>query len=140
VATSRCAVAVEEYQRNPRPILPTGGFGDHFNSTARPHHEYVTAWLIANHVAPNHLLPGVDSSNTWEDIELVAHAAAELRVRALTIVTSDYQVERVRLLLEMHAPNLAPVIRGAHTSLPTDEQAALELHERTAIDAISRQA
>lgn len=137
VAASRCALALEQYQCSPRPVLPTGGWGAHFNTTSEPHYQYITAYLRSAEVPPEHVLPGVDSANTYDDVALVAEAARVMGAHELTVVTSDYHVARVQLLFARLAPDLVTDVLGAHAELSGEELGALEAHERAAVDRLA---
>ena len=68
VARSKCRVGLALLQANEDwLLLPTGGFGAHFNRSNRPHWTYVRDWLVDHGVAASRLLDGVDSFNTMDD-------------------------------------------------------------------------
>jgi len=53
----RCQQALIEYARNPgAKILPTGGWGEHFNTTDHPHGFYVGKYLAAHGVPEGQFL------------------------------------------------------------------------------------
>jgi uncharacterized SAM-binding protein YcdF (DUF218 family) len=99
-AAGRAETALRVFQDDPSSrLILTGGFGAHFNSTARPHFEHLAAALIAGGVPAAAIIGRVGSSNTAED----AHGTAALLAThqgslALRIVTSDFHVARARLL------------------------------------------
>ena len=46
IAIERCQQALIEYAQNPgAKILPTGGWGEHFNTTDKPHSHYLRQYL-----------------------------------------------------------------------------------------------
>ena len=68
IARERCTLALKLHQEHPTyAILPTGGFGPHFNRTNRPHGAYVRAHLIELGVPAELILDPVLSANTIED-------------------------------------------------------------------------
>jgi uncharacterized SAM-binding protein YcdF (DUF218 family) len=101
VATGRAEAAVREQRRNPSwPLILTGGFGDHFNRTARPHFEYVAAFLEAQGVPRSAVLASLPSSNTFDDARQVAELLAGQSAVTLRVVTSDFHASRARLLFQ----------------------------------------
>ena len=56
IGIERCQQALAEYARNPvARMLPTGGWGDHFNTTDKPHGYYTRQYLMA-HGVPEDIL------------------------------------------------------------------------------------
>ena len=99
IAKSRLEYAIKLYFRFARPpVVITGGFGDHFNRTQKPHWEYVKRALVAGGIQPDDIIATINSSNTQEDIELLSNNAAIHRYQYILIVTSDFHVPRVCLL------------------------------------------
>lgn len=132
IALSRCRLALDFYRSYQRPLLPTGGWGRHFNTAPRPHHEYMTAWFANHGVRADHLLAGLDSGNTFDDVVLTAEVLRGLGAAGL-VVTSDFHVDRASLLFEREAVDLMVEITGADSQLAADELDALLRHERSAI-------
>ena len=65
IARERCEQAILEYRKNSGyKILPTGGFGPHFNVTDKPHGFYSGRYLISRGIPKEDILEGVESSNT----------------------------------------------------------------------------
>ncbi len=142
VAQSRCQRAIAEWRKHPgSKILPTGGFGDHFNTTDRPHADYLSAYLHAHGVPPEDVIEGALSRNTIEDATLSFPIVQRYGASEAIIVTSDY-----------HGPRAQYVFGRTYASIdlafalcPTDETTceldlpALVAHEREALARLKSQ-
>jgi len=101
IAKSRCDAATSLVHKIPDAmVLPTGGFGRHFNTTERPHSHYLTEYLIREGVPHNRILPGTDSSDTFEDCLCARKVALDNNVGEVIGVTSEYHAPRVRFVME----------------------------------------
>jgi uncharacterized SAM-binding protein YcdF (DUF218 family) len=135
-AAGRALLALGEWQKDPRSrLLLTGGFGSHFNNTARPHFEYLAAFLTSRGVPPAAILGGVASESTLTD---AAKSAEFLREHPgplhLKVVTSDFHVARARLIFERAFPHAASLeMVGAPSGLPAAELDRARQHEAEAI-------
>jgi hypothetical protein len=88
VALSKCRGGLALLQANEDwLLLPTGGFGEHFNRSSRPHWTYVRDWFLDRGVAASRLLGGVDSFNTMDDAVFT-----EDRLQALYPVVPETRV------------------------------------------------
>ena len=135
IARERCRLALRLHRRHPRfAILPTGGFGPHFNPTTRPHGAYLAEELVRLGVPATRLLAPIESSNTVEDATLSRPVIEALGPRRVLVVTSDYHVARARFVfarvfdldLEWHATRTD--VTGC-----TEDLDALRAHERRAL-------
>jgi uncharacterized SAM-binding protein YcdF (DUF218 family) len=141
VAAGRAATAAREYLGDPRyRVVLTGGFGAHFNQTARPHFEYVAEALAAAGVPPTALLGCVASATTIEDARLCAELLAPREQPLhLKIVTSDFHTTRARLLFERAfaargAAHRARIdLVAAPVAVPAEELVRALRHEADAI-------
>lgn len=136
VARRRCERAVREYAARPAPVVATGGFGAHFNTTARPHYSYVYAFLRDEGVADRDILEGVPSSNTYEDVTMTSELASQRGVTSLRVITSEFHCRRVFLLYRLHAPWRPVEVIGAESWADRAELEALLAHEARAIARI----
>jgi hypothetical protein len=99
VARERCQRALEEYRRRPGArILPTGGFGAHFNVSDRPHAWHLEQWLLAHGVPGEDVLAFAESRNTIEDALLSYPIVRRSGARRAVVVTSDYHAARARYI------------------------------------------
>ena len=142
VARDRCDRAIREYHRHPGyAILPTGGFGTHFNTTDRPHAFYLREHLLAHGVPQEDILEFAESRNTVEDAALSFPIATKHGIDRAIIVTSDYHADRARYVFERAYADIALVI----SACPTDEATcdldlrALVAHEKEALAKLKRQ-
>ena len=136
VARERCERALLEYRQHPDyKILPTGGFGAHFNTTARPHAFYLKEYLVAHGVPEGDILKFAESRNTIEDATLSYPIVKKHGARRAIVVTSDYHADRARYLFERTYAD----IELAFSLCPTDEATcdldlkALKAHEQEAL-------
>ena len=138
-AESRVAVAVRELaERAGSVALPTGGFGEHFNRTTVPHHEYLRQALVASGVGDERILPGVPSTNTAEDALGVRDALAGATTVELVVVTSDFHARRARWHFERALGDRAVTFVAAPSDGIDDaELERLRVHERTAMERLA---
>jgi len=101
VALERCQAAVHTYKLYKGfSILPTGGFGDHFNKTTEPHAHYTRNFLLGHGVTARDILESALSRFTHEDATLSKPIVSKYGVRNLIVITSDFHLERTRLIFE----------------------------------------
>lgn len=101
VAKQRCELGIKEYIKHPnRKILLTGGFGDHFNTTDKPHAYYLKQYLIKRGVPEQYIIDFALSKNTLEDASLSKSIIAKYKVQNIVIITSDYHYDRAKFIFE----------------------------------------
>jgi uncharacterized SAM-binding protein YcdF (DUF218 family) len=76
----------------------TGGRGNHFNLTGKPHAAYTRSYLEALGVPPGAFMDFAESANTIEDARLSKEALDGTNVKKITLITSDFHMERVQFL------------------------------------------
>lgn len=142
VAKTRCERALQEYRRHPGfKILPTGGFGDHFNRTDKPHAFYLRQYLVALGVPESDILEFAPSRNTIEDATLSYPIVSKYDVRNVIVVTSDYHAGRAQLLFQRTYKDVSLTF----SLCATDEQhceldlKALKAHEKEALAKLERE-
>ena len=133
IAESRCVLAAEQHRIHGYPLLPTGGFGAHFNTTATAHAVYVKRRLVAAGVGVEAILPPVASSSTAEDAALARPVIERRGFDPVVVVTSDFHVERARWYFERELPSRRIVVAGASTAMPESERERLVRHERESL-------
>ena len=95
IATERCLEAMKLYKRHRKfGILPTGGFGEHFNRAANPHAHYTRNFLIEKGVPAEDVLEPALSRFTLKDASLSKPIVSRYSVENLIVVTSDFHLER----------------------------------------------
>lgn len=120
-------------------VLPTGGFGDHFNRTSTPHHRYLHRALVRSGVDPAFCMSGVESANTYEDAVGVrdALAGAGLSDADVVVVTSDFHVGRARWHFEQALTGCGVEFVGASSEgIESSALERLRAHERLAMERL----
>ncbi|MEN8201644.1 MAG: YdcF family protein [Bacteroidota bacterium] len=101
VAKQRCEMGIQEYRNRPTwKIVLTGGFGEHFNESEKPHAYYLKKYLIERGVAPVVIVNSVMSTNTLEDASLTKPILVQYKVDDIIVVTSDFHYDRARYIFE----------------------------------------
>ncbi|MEA3480136.1 MAG: ElyC/SanA/YdcF family protein, partial [Bacteroidota bacterium] len=101
VAKQRCETGIQEFLNHPSwKIMLTGGFGEHFNKSEKPHAFYLQKYLIERGIAPEAIIDSVLSTNTLEDASLSKPKIVKYNVNELVVVTSDFHYERARYIFE----------------------------------------
>ena len=143
IAQDRCERAILEWQQHPgAKILPTGGFGDHFNTTDQPHAAYLRAYLHARGVPPEDVVQGAHSRNTIEDATLSFPIVQRYGASRVIVVTSDYHGARAQYVFGRTYAG----VELTFALCPTDEAtyeldlSALVAHEREALAKLKNQA
>jgi uncharacterized SAM-binding protein YcdF (DUF218 family) len=139
-ALARLDKGLEEYRRRPGSLLlPTGGFGGHFNSSPKPHADYARDYLLRHGVPENRILPGVESANTVEDASLSAEALDGMVLDEIVVVTSDYHGPRAEMLFSKALEGKSFTLSLADEEIPPAERTLRETHERRAIESLRAQ-
>lgn len=139
IATDRLNCVFELCRYNDScQILCSGGFGG-FNPTDLPHATYSKAYLVSKGI-PNHFfLPFALSAHSVDDIRKALPILEEEKPDIVMLVTSDFHMERIKILWDIIAPKRFPIIFiPAVSSLDTQQLVMLEEHERNAIKALEK--
>jgi uncharacterized SAM-binding protein YcdF (DUF218 family) len=142
IAQERSRLGAELYHQYPSYfIIPTGGFGSHFNRSPRPHGAYVRDHLIRLGVPAASIAEHpVESANTIEDARLLLPVLDRLKPRRVLAITSDYHLDRAKFVFDHVIPQ-----EVTWHSTPTDESncsedlSALREHERRALARLKTQ-
>lgn len=139
IARSRVEAAVGRYRQNPRlKIIATGGFGPHFNTTARPHRDYVNIALSQLGVPIAALEPeGFLSSNTVQDIIQIADFTERRGLASIGIMTSTFHVPRCQIIAGCLLPAVGVKVEGAKDPIDLDPE--LIKHEAAATASLQSQ-
>lgn len=100
MARKRLDKCYEKYLSNKYPIILTGGFGLHFNTSNCPHHHWAKQYLIHKGIDNQDIIAFVDSSNTVQDATMLRPILAQNPIKHLIIITSDYHVKRVEFIFQ----------------------------------------
>ena len=135
IARERCKHTIGIYSTRPGyHILLTGGYGEHFNTTANPHAYYTRQYLLSRHIPARDILDEyVESSNTKEDAILSKPVLAKYGVTNVIVITSDFHLERAAYHFRHTFPNLNLTFSGCHTDLPPERLQTLHQHEQRAL-------
>lgn len=99
VAKERCDRAYQLWHIHPEyKILLTGGFGDHFNTTPKPHAAYLKKYLLNLGIPENVFIEFAESRNTIEDASFSKLLLIKYGVKDALIITSDYHSERAQYI------------------------------------------
>ena len=138
IAIERCNEAIKIYKSNPGwKIILTGGYGQHFNTTDKPHAFYLKQYLVKHGIPENDILEFVESRNTLEDASLLRPIITRYEIAFVVVITSDYHLERARYIFEREFSNIE--VRLFFVVTETDEGKckldlnALKKHERKAL-------
>jgi len=135
ISIERCNQAINEYRNNENcKILPTGGYGSHFNTTNKPHAFYTSQYLISKNIPKEDILDIAESTNTIEDAKLSKIILEKYKIEKLIIVTSDFHHDRVNYIFQNEFPNLDFTISCSKTNLPLEELQKIKQHEKNALE------
>jgi uncharacterized SAM-binding protein YcdF (DUF218 family) len=138
IARERCSQALEEYKKNPEyALLPTGGWGKHFNTSDKPHAHYVKQELMGRGIPESAFLSCAESSNTIEDARLSRPILDVYPDAELIVVTSDFHADRARFLFTREFPERRITVSESLTHLPPEDIARLCTHEKQALEKLT---
>ena len=107
VGQGRLLTAINEFalrQNSGWKILLTGGYGQHFNATSRPHAYYARKFLIERGISADKIVDFAESRDTVDDAIQAAPIVARLGADELLVVTSDFHRERVSYIFKRVFP------------------------------------
>ncbi|HJO96015.1 MAG TPA: YdcF family protein [Victivallales bacterium] len=134
IALERCNHALKISGENKTfKILPTGGYGEHFNKTDKPHAYYTSQYLIENGISEDMILEHAESGNTVEDAEFSRPIVEKYRPYKITVVTSDFHYGRADFLFNKEFPDIDVKISVCETVLPHDKLEKIRKHEKNAL-------
>ena len=134
IAIERCQRALTEYAQNPdAKILPTGGWGEHFNTTNKPHGHYLRQYLTTHGVPEGDILECAESANTIQDAQLARPIVERHGITDLIVVTSDFHIPRAQFLFRREFPNVRLTFSASKTNLREAEIIKRTQHERQAL-------
>lgn len=119
-------------------ILCTGGWGPQFNTSEHPHASYAQAYLKEQKIPEEVFLPMALSRHTVDDAVKIKEIISGMEDIQLTIITSDYHVDRVRLIFQEILADYSLSFVGATADLSPEQRKQLAEHEQKAIQAIQK--
>jgi uncharacterized SAM-binding protein YcdF (DUF218 family) len=138
IALERCSQALAEFKQNPEyAVLPTGGWGAHFNTTDEAHAYYLKYELLGLGIPESAFLQGTESSNTIEDARLSRPILDVYPDAELIVVTSDFHADRARFLFTREFPDRRITVSESLTHLPPEDIARLRNHEKQALEKLT---
>ncbi|WP_341215576.1 YdcF family protein [uncultured Wocania sp.] len=135
ISKSRLNLCASMYSKN-NLVICTGGWGNHFNTANKPHAYYAKAYLIKKGVVEKDFLDHAISSNTVEDAVKIKQIIENLNGIRLTIITSDYHLNRVKLIFNEILKPFELDFVGAKSNLDKVHYDSLVNHEKKAIKSI----
>ena len=137
MAQDRIDCAYNLYANNEHmTFLCTGGYGQHFNTTNRPHAYYAKQALIKKGVREEDFLPFILSTNTYEDFKISKEIIEKELPDMLIVITSDFHILRAKLLHDRIINYPHTLFLPAKSNLSEKELLSLIEHEQDAIKAI----
>lgn len=119
-------------------VLCTGGWGPHFNTSEQAHASYAKAYLKAHGIAEKDFLDFALSSNTVDDAVKVKAILSRFKGVKLTVISSDYHMDRVKLIFNTILDAYEIEFAGAKSDLSKKDYKRVVEHEQKAIDAIMK--
>ena len=135
ISISRLNECVNRYQKG-NLILCTGGWGEHFNISKCSHATFAKQYLIEKGILEEDFLDFALSGNTVDDAVKIKPIISKLEKSKLTIITSDYHLNRVKIIFNKILENYTMNFIGADSNLDREEHNALMQHEKKAINSI----
>jgi uncharacterized SAM-binding protein YcdF (DUF218 family) len=130
IAISRLKQGLKVYrQRKGCKILCTGGFGEHFNTTDRPHAEYAINYLLQSGLRETDILEIAESRNTAEDAIFAKPIVEKHGAKSLIIVSSDFHMKRVKHIFKKVFKGFHLTFYGAKSNFTEPRYKALKNHE-----------
>lgn len=120
-------------------IICTGGFGEHFNRTSKPHSFYAKQFLLERGIQETDFLESPLSINTITDFLTTKDIIQLKKPNILVIVTSDFHMQRVKILYKKHLNYPKVIFLPATSSLTEMELVPLIKHEKEAIQRLNQQ-
>ena len=138
IAKSRLDCVADLYDENKR-ILCTGGWGAHFNIAPQAHAIYAKEYLLKKGIPEHGFLEVALSSNTVEDAVKSKEILSRLEHPRISVITSDFHLERVRLIFSEILKGFETQFIGVKSDFLSSEILhTLTAHEQAAIQSISR--
>ncbi|MCP4178530.1 MAG: YdcF family protein [bacterium] len=134
IALERCNHALKVFSENKTfKILPTGGYGEHFNKTDKPHAFYTSQYFIKHGIPENMILEFAESGNTIEDVKFSKPIIEKYKPEKIIIVTSDFHIGRVDYLFSKEFSYIDVDVLACKTILPMNELEKIITHEKNAL-------
>lgn len=136
IALDRLNYCLDVFDPTNNYIICAGGFGEHFNTTKNPHATYAMKYLMDKGVENESFLEPALSANTVEDAVMTKKIMLHHNLDSLVVITSDYHVERVKLIFDEILAPFTIEYKGVEHDISNVEKEKLLAHEKKAIDGI----
>ncbi|KZN44732.1 YdcF family protein [Pseudoalteromonas luteoviolacea] len=134
ISKSRCELAYDLFSKRPQSkLICTGGFGKNFNQSPHSHASLNRGYLTNLGISEQVILDNALSRFTIEDATLTAPLLSANNAQSVDIVSSDFHMQRVKLIFEYLQPSLTKQFHCSKAFLPESERIRLEAHETHAI-------
>lgn len=117
-------------------VLCTGGWGAHFNTSKHSHASYAKAYLIKNGLLEKDFLEFALSGHTVDDAVKVKPILSRFHNPNVIIITSDYHIERVKLIFEEILAAYKLEFVGVESNIDKEQFQLLVKHEKKRIHTI----
>ena len=117
-------------------ILCTGGWGKHFNTSNLPHSYYAKEYLIKKGILESYFLKSALSNNTVDDAIKMKKIISNYKGRELLIITSDFHLNRTKLIFKEILKKYTIEFLGAGNNLLKDQLKKIVEHEKKSIKKI----
>ena len=117
-------------------ILCTGGWGEHFNTSKKPHAFLAKNYLIKKGISEDNFTEIALSKHTVDDAVKVKEVLLKLSNIELTIITSDYHLKRVTLIFNEILNGYKMKFIGVKSTMEKEKYNAFLEHEKKAINEI----
>jgi vancomycin permeability regulator SanA len=136
IALDRLDHCLKIFDPKDNQIVCTGGFGEHFNTSPKAHAVYAMNYLMENGVENQYFLEHAFSSNTVEDAVKVKEILASHDFDSIVVITSDYHLDRVRLIFDEILECFRKDYIGVQHNMSVVCKNKLVKHEEMAINKI----
>lgn len=136
MGTGRLELGLKKYLERLKDdwkILLTGGFGEHFNNTDKPHAFYSKQILLSKGVSEHAFVDFALSRNTVDDALQARPIVEKHGLPELLVISSDFHMSRVELIFERVFPDCTLHFLGAkyiETVMPAERERLIQHEER----------
>jgi uncharacterized SAM-binding protein YcdF (DUF218 family) len=135
-AVDRLNFCLKVFNPKENYIICTGGFGEHFNTSANPHAAHAMKYLMSKGVNEERFLEFALSANTVEDAVLSKKILEKNNLFSIVVISSDYHLERVKIIFDEILASFAIEYIGVKHNISDFEKEKLIEHEKKAISGI----
>jgi len=135
IAKNRLDVCFKSFVTDDK-ILCSGGWGEHFNTSKRSHAYHAKEYLLEKGILESCFLRPALSSNTVDDAVKIKEIVSDFKEPKLLVVTSDFHIERTKLIFNEILKEYTIEYLGALNNLLKQELKIIVEHEKKAIHKI----